>query len=51
MAIKLAIKIYHIVSTFSYPGVEKKLVVRIGIATGPVVAGIIGKKKYSYDCK
>ena len=29
--------------------VEKVLEVRIGIHTGPVVAGIVGSKKYSYD--
>ena len=32
-----------------YPLGERKLCLRIGINTGPVVAGVIGTKKFSYD--
>jgi class 3 adenylate cyclase len=28
---------------------ERKIKIRIGISTGPVVAGIVGEKKFSYD--
>eukprot|EP00026_Physarum_polycephalum_P000403 Phypoly_transcript_00404.p1 GENE.Phypoly_transcript_00404~~Phypoly_transcript_00404.p1 ORF type:complete len:1606 (+),score=264.32 Phypoly_transcript_00404:80-4897(+) len=47
-AMNLAIELHHIASTFSISPHVTEL--RVGIATGPVVAGIIGKKKYSYDC-
>ncbi|MGD1867848.1 MAG: adenylate/guanylate cyclase domain-containing protein [Phormidesmis sp.] len=32
-----------------YPLGDRKLCLRIGINTGPVVAGVIGTKKFSYD--
>lgn len=50
MAVKLAKQFYRIVQEFNFPRVNKKLTIRIGIAAGPMVAGIIGKKKYAYDC-
>ena len=50
MAVKLAIEIYRIISNYRVAFITKKFTVRIGIASGPVVAGIIGKTKYSYDC-
>ena len=28
---------------------DENLAIRIGLHTGPVVAGVIGKSKYSYD--
>lgn len=49
-AINLAIEFYRITSSFSSHLVQKSVLLRVGIATGPVVAGIIGKTKYSYDC-
>jgi adenylate cyclase len=49
-AIRLAVELYSIAANYSFPLVNDKFQVRIGIATGPVIAGIIGKKKYSYDC-
>jgi adenylate cyclase len=36
------------IGKFSLDG-EKKCTVRIGIHTGPVISGVIGSKKFSYD--
>eukprot|EP00164_Ancoracysta_twista_P004092 GFYU01005495.1.p1 GENE.GFYU01005495.1~~GFYU01005495.1.p1 ORF type:complete len:1223 (+),score=327.84 GFYU01005495.1:479-4147(+) len=45
----LALGIIHVASTLKTPGGLEPLKVRIGIHTGPVVAGVIGKRKFSYD--
>jgi Adenylate and Guanylate cyclase catalytic domain len=50
IAIKLAIEIYSLAKQYSFPLIHEQVQVRIGIATGLVVAGIIGKNKYAYDC-
>lgn len=49
-AVYFAIECYRAISRYTFPQVDKRFKVRIGAATGPVVAGIIGKKKYAYDC-
>jgi class 3 adenylate cyclase len=34
----------------AHPGVDnRKLEIRTGIASGPLVAGVIGERKFSYD--
>jgi adenylate cyclase len=43
-----ALEILNFMKSASYPGSET-LSMRIGIHTGPVVAGVIGQKKLSYD--
>jgi len=44
---RLAIDMLNAIPEFDLDG--RKLDVRIGFHTGPVVAGVIGTKKYSYD--
>jgi adenylate cyclase len=44
----LALAMADDINKFSLDG-EKKCVVRIGIHVGPVIAGVIGSKKFSYD--
>lgn len=48
--LQLAIEFYRITSKYKFPLVNQKFKLRIGVASGPVIAGIIGKKKYAYDC-
>ncbi len=44
----LALQMQTFVSRYTAPNGER-LVLRVGIATGPVVAGVIGRRKFSYD--
>jgi len=44
----LALDMQAFVSRYTAPNGER-LAVRIGVATGPVVAGVIGRRKFSYD--
>lgn len=45
---RLAIAMQEAISTFTIPD-GKPLTLRIGMNTGPVVAGVIGTKKLAYD--
>ncbi|MEM9218366.1 MAG: adenylate/guanylate cyclase domain-containing protein [Cyanobacteria bacterium P01_F01_bin.150] len=50
----MALDMQRIISTIAYPlpvepNAPYPLAIRIGIHTGPVVAGVIGKKKFTYD--
>jgi class 3 adenylate cyclase len=45
---KMALEILPIIDAFSAPGGES-LQLRIGIASGSAVAGVIGRKKFAYD--
>lgn len=47
-AMKMAIEIQNFVKTLRDPS-GRPLRMRIGIHSGPVVAGVIGKKKFAYD--
>jgi adenylate cyclase len=50
--IKAAIEIQHFVEQNNISREQKGLEpweIRIGVHTGPVVAGVVGKKKYAYD--
>lgn len=47
-AMKMAIEMQKFVKTLNDPS-GKPLRMRIGIHSGPVVAGVIGKKKFAYD--
>ncbi|HTE27492.1 adenylate/guanylate cyclase domain-containing protein [Flavitalea sp.] len=50
--IKAAMEIQHFVEQHNSTRQEKGLEaweIRIGVHTGPVVAGVVGKKKYAYD--
>ncbi len=44
---ELALQMQHHLQTHSFEG--RAIEMRIGIASGPVTAGIIGRKKFSYD--
>ncbi len=46
--LKLAIRMLSVIKEVAYDHGEK-LDVRIGIATGPITAGVIGKAKFAYD--
>ncbi|MFM9836314.1 MAG: adenylate/guanylate cyclase domain-containing protein [Methylophilaceae bacterium] len=45
---KLAIEMQHALATFNVE-TGKKLQMRVGISSGPVVAGVIGTSKFAYD--
>ncbi len=47
-AAHLALAMQGVVSGHAFPGFDG-IQLRIGINTGPVVAGVIGKRKFSYD--
>ena len=44
----MAIEMLEVIKNFKQPN-GKPYQLRIGINTGPVIAGVIGKKKFSYD--
>jgi class 3 adenylate cyclase len=44
----IALEMHAFVSRYVAPN-GQKLNLRIGLATGPVVAGVIGRRKFSYD--
>ncbi len=44
----ISIEMHQFVSKYLAPN-GQKLALRIGLATGPVVAGVIGRRKFSYD--
>jgi len=45
---EMALDIQAYVATYTAPNGER-LSLRVGIATGPAVAGVIGRRKFSYD--
>ena len=45
---EMAIEMHSFVSQYTAANGEK-LSLRVGLATGPVVAGVIGRRKFSYD--
>lgn len=51
-AIQLAIRMFQVFirTKETYSNALSSVNLRVGIACGPVVAGIIGRSKYSYDC-
>ncbi len=44
----ISIEMHQFVAKYVAPN-GQKLALRIGLATGPVVAGVIGRRKFSYD--
>ena len=44
----MALSARDVINSYSVPGFGP-LELRIGVDTGPVVAGVIGKRKFSYD--
>jgi class 3 adenylate cyclase len=46
---RLALEIKEIMPRFKQPDCGEPLAVRIGINSGPVVAGVIGNRKFAYD--
>eukprot|EP00026_Physarum_polycephalum_P013721 Phypoly_transcript_14153.p1 GENE.Phypoly_transcript_14153~~Phypoly_transcript_14153.p1 ORF type:complete len:318 (+),score=28.28 Phypoly_transcript_14153:67-954(+) len=55
-ALRLMIQFFNIVRNYRCPykdprtGISFPIGMRVGVASGPVVAGVIGKAKYAYDC-
>ena len=50
--VKAGLEIQHYISEYNQKRQEKGLEpwnIRIGIHVGPIVAGVVGKKKYAYD--
>lgn len=49
----LAIEFSRIVNLFTGREDGNKEVprIRVGIEVGPVIGGVVGKKKFAYDCK
>jgi class 3 adenylate cyclase len=47
-AAELALEMLHVAARRSLPD-GRPVRLRIGIASGPVVAGVIGRRKFSYD--
>jgi adenylate cyclase len=48
-AAAMALDIQQIVNHLVLPSIQQPLQIRLGLHTGPVVAGVIGQKKFSYD--
>ena len=48
-AVRFALRAQHEASQVYQPGTEMPLQMRIGIHTGPVVAGIVGKMRKRYS--
>lgn len=46
---RLALDIIAVMPRFTLPGSGERVQVRIGISSGRVVAGVIGKRKFAYD--
>ena len=55
-AVTLVIKMYHALRAYECKYIDSatnrpfKIKMRAGLSSGPVVAGVIGKQKYAYDC-
>lgn len=49
MALKLALEFSRIVNLFRESNIDTPRI-RVGMEVGPVIAGIVGKKKFAYDC-
>jgi len=47
-AMRIALDVRHFVECYRTPD-ERSLAVRIGLNSGPLVAGVIGKHKFGYD--
>jgi class 3 adenylate cyclase len=55
-ALRLMLRMFDILHEYQCPytdsltGQPYCISMRVGVASGPVVAGVIGKAKYAYDC-
>lgn len=48
-AVMAAMEIIHMVIERNSSGSQNSMAIRIGIHTGPLIAGMVGKKKFTYD--
>ena len=47
--LNFAMSVFHVLKNYNTDHVDKQVNIRVGINTGPAIAGVIGVKKFAYD--